>query len=70
VKLALIGYGRMGHAVEAAAAQRRHEVVARFDAGEAIDRASLAGAQVAIDFTVPDAVEQNALRVAEAGAIS
>jgi 4-hydroxy-tetrahydrodipicolinate reductase len=68
MKLALIGYGRMGHAVEAAAAQRGHEVVARLDAGDRIDRASLAGAQVGIDFTVPDAVEHNVRRVAEAGA--
>ena len=68
MKLALIGYGRMGHAVEAAAGARAHDVVARLDVGDRIDRASLAGAQVAIDFTVPDAVDQNARRVADAGA--
>ncbi|MSR35988.1 MAG: 4-hydroxy-tetrahydrodipicolinate reductase [Gemmatimonadetes bacterium] len=67
MKLALIGYGRMGHAVEAAATARGHEVVARLDAGDGIDRGSLAGAEVAIDFTVPDAVEANARSVAEAG---
>jgi 4-hydroxy-tetrahydrodipicolinate reductase len=68
MKLALMGYGRMGHAVEAAAAARGHEIVARLDAGDAIDRATLAGAEVAVDFTMPDAVEGNARRVAEAGA--
>jgi 4-hydroxy-tetrahydrodipicolinate reductase len=68
MKLALIGYGRMGHAVEAAAGARGHQVGARLDAGVAIDRAALAGAEVAIDFTVPDAVEENARRVAAAGA--
>jgi 4-hydroxy-tetrahydrodipicolinate reductase len=68
MKVALIGYGRMGHAVEAAAAARDHEVVARLDIGDRIDGASLAGASVAIDFTVPDAVAQNARLVADAGA--
>jgi 4-hydroxy-tetrahydrodipicolinate reductase len=67
VKLALIGYGRMGHAVEAAAGARRHEIVARLDEGDGIDRKSLAGADVAIDFTLPAAVVDNARRVADAG---
>ncbi len=67
MKLALIGYGRMGHAVEAAAAERKHEVVARLDLGDAITKASLAGAEVAIDFTLPDAVVANARAVAGAG---
>ena len=67
MKVALIGYGRMGHVVEAVAAARGHEVVARLDVGDRIDRASLSGAEVAVDFTVPDAVEANAHRIAEAG---
>jgi len=67
LKLALLGYGRMGHAVEAAAAARAHEIVARLDQGDAIDRNSLAGADVAIDFTLPTAVVDNARRVGDAG---
>lgn len=67
MKLALIGYGRMGHAIEAAARERGHDVVARLDHGDAIDRKSLAGAEAAIDFTLPDAVLGNARRVCEAG---
>lgn len=67
MKLALIGYGRMGHAVETAAAERGHEVVARLDHGDPITRAALSGAQVAVDFTLPDALVDNAKRVAEAG---
>jgi 4-hydroxy-tetrahydrodipicolinate reductase len=66
MKLALIGYGRMGHAVEAVARARGHDVVARLDVGDPITRSSLAGSQVAIDFTLPDAVVENAQRVAEA----
>jgi 4-hydroxy-tetrahydrodipicolinate reductase len=67
VKLALIGYGRMGHAVEAAAGARKHEIVARLDQGDTIDRKTLAGAQVAIDFTLPTEVVDNARRVGDAG---
>src|SRR5688572_24907508 len=67
MRVALIGYGRMGHVVEGVAAARGHEVVARLDLGDRIDRASLSGAEVAIDFTVPDAVETNARSIAEAG---
>ena len=66
MKLALIGYGRMGHAVEAIALERGHHVVARLDIGDEVTRATLAGAEAAIDFTLPDAVIDNARRVVEA----
>ena len=67
MKLALIGYGRMGRAVEAAAAESRHAVVARLDLGDRIDGKSLAGADVAVDFTLPDAVADNVSAIADAG---
>ena len=67
MKLALIGYGRMGHAVEEVAEESGHDVVARLDLGDAITPTSLAEAQVAIDFTLPDAVIANAHSLAEAG---
>ena len=66
MKLALIGYGRMGRAVEAAAQALGHEVVSRLDLDDSITATSLADAEVAIDFTLPDAVVANARRVAEA----
>lgn len=58
MKLAVVGYGRMGHAVEEAALQRGHEVVARVDGEEALREAlaadpPLGGARVAIEFTTP-----------------
>jgi 4-hydroxy-tetrahydrodipicolinate reductase len=67
MKLALIGYGRMGHVIDQVAKARGHEVVARLDMGDAIDAQTLAGARVAFDFTLPDAVIDNARRVAGAG---
>lgn len=70
LKVAVLGAaGRMGatvcRAVEEAADL---ELVARLDAGDAVDAGSLAGADVAIDFTVPAATEANVHAVLDAGA--
>ena len=58
MNIALVGTGRMGQAVEAVAAERGHAVVARFDAEtpllDARDADALGGADVCIDFSVPD----------------
>jgi len=64
VRLAIVGLGRMGRAVEALAPERGFEVVARFGAaenerGDGITSASLRGAQVLIEFTQPDAAVSN-----------
>lgn len=67
MKLALVGYGRMGRAVEAVAVEVGHEVVARIDAGDDLDERALAGAEVAIDFTLPEAAVPNIRKVARAG---
>lgn len=63
-KLALIGLGKMGRAVESLAPERGWDVVARIGAadnrnGSAITTASLAGADAAIEFTVPNAAAAN-----------
>ena len=67
LRVALVGYGRMGHAVEAVALEAGHEVVARLDQGDPLDRDSLAGADVAIDFTLPEAAVPNVRAVSAAG---
>lgn len=67
MKIALVGYGRMGRAAEAAALERGHEVVARLDRGDRIHAGSLAGADVAVEFSVPEAAPGNLVRLAEAG---
>jgi len=64
VKLALVGYGRMGHEVEACAAPRGHEVLMTLDAasnagGTGITASTFAEVQAAIDFSRPDAVLDN-----------
>ena len=59
MKIALIGYGKMGHMIEEVALSRGHEIVARIDAGDAFD---LNGADVAIEFTTPGTAKDNILR--------
>lgn len=66
MKIALVGTGQMGKAVEAVAGERGHEVVARFNAGAPITDAdgpdALAGADVVVDFSLPDAALDNIRR--------
>lgn len=59
MKIALIGYGKMGHMIESIALERGHEIVARIDAGDTFD---LNGAEVAIEFTTPATAKENILR--------
>ena len=66
-RLALVGMGRMGRALAALAPERGCEVVAALDAGAGITRESLGGADVAIEFTVPDAAAANVVACAAAG---
>lgn len=69
VKVAVIGAkGRMGSTVCAAVqAASDLDVVARLDAGDAINEQSLAGASVAVVFTVPSVKLQNVLDLLAAG---
>jgi 4-hydroxy-tetrahydrodipicolinate reductase len=66
MRVALLGYGRMGRAVEAVALERGHDVVARMDLGDEL-RVDRSSADVVIEFTQPDAVVDNVARVAAAG---
>ncbi len=61
MKIALFGYGKMGHEVEASANDLGHEIVAKFDIDNpaALDALKKSGANVAIDFSLAGAVEQN-----------
>lgn len=64
MNIALVGYGKMGRAIEAIATERGHSVVARLDQGDPISRASLAGAEVVFEFTTPEAAPGNLLQLA------
>ncbi|MEP6832490.1 MAG: 4-hydroxy-tetrahydrodipicolinate reductase [Gemmatimonas sp.] len=70
VRVALIGMGRMGKAIDALAADSGCVVVARLSSRETkngITREMLNGAQVAIEFTRPEAAVGNAIACLKAG---
>jgi 4-hydroxy-tetrahydrodipicolinate reductase len=57
MKIALLGYGKMGKVIERIALERGHEVVLRKDSSGSFD--GLSKADVAIDFSVPDVAVEN-----------
>ena len=57
MKIALLGYGRMGKVIERIALERGHEIVLRKNAGDTFE--GLENADVAIDFSIPDAAVGN-----------
>lgn len=57
MKIALLGYGKMGKVIEKIAIERGHEVVLRIDKGDTDFDLSIA--DVAIDFSVPTAAVRN-----------
>tara|TARA_B110000503_G_scaffold19868_1_gene29648 strand:+ start:23230 stop:23931 length:702 start_codon:yes stop_codon:yes gene_type:complete len=56
MKIALLGYGRMGKEIEKIAISRGHEIVIRKEINDVID---ITLADVAIDFSIPDAAFNN-----------
>ncbi|MCG3162134.1 MAG: 4-hydroxy-tetrahydrodipicolinate reductase [Acidobacteria bacterium] len=70
MKIAIVGYGKMGKMIERVAASRGHETVARFDVdnnlrGEGLIAENLKGVEVAIEFSTPDSALGNIKRLAE-----
>ena len=69
-RLAIIGMGKMGHAIAELAPVRGWEVVARLDEPETkngITRDALRGAEVAVEFTTPGAAPRNIRSLAAVG---
>jgi 4-hydroxy-tetrahydrodipicolinate reductase len=56
MKIALLGYGRMGKEIEKIALQRGHEIVLKIEEKQAYD---ITLADVAIDFSIPSAAFEN-----------
>ena len=61
MKIALIGYGKMGHIIERIALERGHEIVSKVDVDnqDEFDSDAFASADVAIEFTVPAKAVEN-----------
>ncbi len=69
LKIALIGYGKMGKAIEEIALQQGHEVVLKIDADNLSDlnNQNLQQCDVAIEFTGPHTAVQNIKTCIDAG---
>ena len=69
MKIALIGYGKMGHMIESIALERGHKIVCIIDQNNlcAFESEAFASADVAIEFTTPQTAEQNIRRAWAAG---
>ncbi len=67
LRVAVIGAGKMGRAVAALAAERGFRVVATLGRGDVVGPDTLAGAEVAVDFTEPAAALPNARACLAAG---
>lgn len=69
MKIALIGYGKMGHTIEQIALERGHQIVSIIDINNAGDIYSDAfkSADVAIEFTTPATAFDNYMKCFEVG---
>lgn len=69
MKIALIGYGKMGKTIEQIALKRGHQIVLRVDVNNSkyIDTGDLKGADVAIEFSRPDSAAENIRKCFKAG---
>lgn len=72
MKIAIVGYGKMGRMIEAAATARGIEVGLKLDEFnnarfEGITAENFKGIDVAIDFSVPSAAVENIVRIASLG---
>ena len=57
MKIALLGYGRMGKAIELLAIERGHDIIAKIDQDQT--DGNLSDADVAINFSIPEAAVEN-----------
>lgn len=69
MRIALIGYGKMGKAIEEVALQRGHEIVLKIDQPNLADftKENLNKADVAIEFTSPHTAYENVKKCIEFG---
>ena len=71
-RLALVGYGRMGRLIEELAPSHGFEVALRLDEfnnqdGVGLTAGNFDGVAVAVDFSIPEVVADNAVRIARLG---
>ena len=59
MKIALLGYGKMGKEIESAGIAEGETIVRKFDIDSPAEAAALADADVCIEFSTPDSVLAN-----------
>ncbi|MEX2484626.1 MAG: 4-hydroxy-tetrahydrodipicolinate reductase [Brumimicrobium sp.] len=59
MRIALVGYGKMGKAIEKIALERGHKIVAKISSNNPLDSFDTANFDVAIDFSTPSTVLSN-----------
>lgn len=64
MKIALLGYGKMGREIEKIALERNHEIILRIDIDnqDQLSEDSLKQADVAIDFSIPESAYDNIMK--------
>ena len=69
MRIALIGYGKMGQAIESIAIAKGHEIVLKIDINNAADlnKENISQADVAIEFTGPHSAFTNVMKCLELG---
>lgn len=67
MKIGLIGYGKMGREIETIALERGHEISGRWNSSNPLTPDTLAGTDVAIEFSRPDTVVTHILHCLEVG---
>ncbi len=69
MKIALMGYGKMGKAIESVATERAHEIILKIDKENRneITHDDLKNVDVAIEFTTPETAVENCMFCMEAG---
>lgn len=68
MKIAILGYGKMGKAIENIALNRGHEIVLKISRKNQVqlNKNNLSKADVAIDFSIPDSAKENILLAIDA----
>ena len=59
MNIALIGYGKMGRAIEKIAITHGHEIVYKIDTGDSLEELSAEAVDIAIEFTQPSSAFEN-----------
>lgn len=69
MKIALVGYGKMGHAIEEIALQRGHEITLKITTANRheLTKENLQSADAVIEFTRPEAAKENVIICLKAG---